>query len=528
MQSMIKYRKTGSSVNTLHSHHEKRWIILGVMSLSLIIVMLNNVTLNVALPNLALDLQLKSNSEMQWIVDAYALIFGGTLLVMGSLGDRFGRRSALQVGLVILASSAGWAAFYAETANQVIAARAMMGLGAALVMPATLSIVIVVFPKEERGKAIGIWAAMAGIGAPIGLLVGGYIMEHYDWQTVFLINIPIIFLALVAGAIFVPESKETKSTPLDWIGSVLSIITLSAILYGIIEGPNLGWDSNKVIAAFVIGIVSLISFIKWENKTPHPILPMSFFSNRGYTVGLVAISLAFFVMFSFMFMQMLHFQLVRGYSPLEAAIRFFPLPFGLMPAAANSDKLVSKFGVNRVVGTGLILVTLALVIFSQVTMDTPYIILAVMFWFLGLGMGLTMAPSTTVVMDAIPDDKAGVGSATNDASREVGGALGIAIGGSALNELYQRTIVIPDGLGHLTNDINKSFPEAIRLGQKLKMEGDPAGEILIENARLAFIEGMQASSIIAGIIALSASIFAYRMMPKKVIATEVKQLKEEE
>jgi MFS family permease len=161
-------------------------------------------------------------------------------------------------------------------------------------------------------------------------------------------------------------------------------------------------------------------------------------------------------------------------------------------------------------------------------MDTPYIILAVVFWFLGLGMGLTMAPSTTVVMDAIPDDKAGVGSATNDASREVGGALGIAIGGSALNELYQRTIVIPDGLGHLTNDINKSFPEAIRLGQKLKMEGDPAGEILIENARLAFIEGMQASSIIAGIIALSASIFAYRMMPKKVIATEVKQLKEEE
>jgi MFS family permease len=255
---------------------------------------------------------------------------------------------------------------------------------------------------------------------------------------------------------------------------------------------------------------------------------MSFFSNRGYSVGLVAISLAFFVMFSFMFMQMLHFQLVRGYSPFEAAIRFFPLPFGLMPAAANSDKLVSKFGVNRVVGTGLLLVTLALAIFSQVSIDTPYIMLALMFWFLGLGMGLTMAPSTTVVMDAIPEDKAGVGSATNDASREVGGALGIAIGGSALNELYQRSIVIPDGLGPMSSEINNSFPAAIRIGRELKMKGDPMGDVLIENARIAFIEGMQASSLIAGFIALCASVFAYRMMPKKSIISEQKQTTEEE
>ena len=192
-------------MSNLHSHHENRWIILGIMSLSLVIVMLNNVTLNVALPKLAIDLG-ADNSQMQWIVDAYALIFGGTLLVMGSLGDRFGRRSALQVGMVILASSAGWAAFFAETANQVIAARAMMGLGAALVMPATLSIVIVVFPKDERGKAIGIWAAMAGIGAPIGLLVGGYIMEHYQWQDIFFIYLTIIFFALIIGAKYVPLS----------------------------------------------------------------------------------------------------------------------------------------------------------------------------------------------------------------------------------------------------------------------------------------------------------------------------------
>ena len=199
-----------------------------------------------------------------------------------------------------------------------------------------------------------------------------------------------------------------------------------------------------------------------------------------------------------------------------------------MPAAANSDKLVAKFGVNRVVGSGLLLVTIALAIFSQVSIDTPYVMLALMFLLLCLGMGLTMAPSTTVVMDAIPADKAGVGSATNDASREVGGPLGIAIGGSALNELYQRSIVIPQGLEAKAELINNSFPAAIKIGQELKMQGNPAGEILIENARFAFIEGMQASSLIAGVIALTASIIAYRMMPKKISISEDKSLQQQE
>jgi len=513
-------------MESLHYHHDKRWIILGIMSLSLVIVMLNNITLNVALPELSLDLD-ADNTQLQWILDAYALTFGGTLLVMGALGDRFGRRGALQIGLVIVALASGWTALFADSATEVIAARAVMGLGAALVMPATLSIVIVIFPKSERGKAIGIWAAMAGVGAPIGLLLGGYLVQNYDWQTVFLINVPIITVALLLGMCFVPESKESASRPLDWTGSVLSIIALSSILYGIIEGPSLGWDSKEVIAAFSIGVIATITFIKWEHKTEHPILPMSFFSNKGYSVGLSAIALAFFVMFSFMFMQMLHFQLVRGYSPLEAAVRFFPLPLGLMPAAANSDKLVAKFGANRVVGSGLLLVTLALVIFSQVSMETPYYVLAIIFWFLGLGMGLTMAPSTTVVMDAIPEDKVGVGSATNDASREIGGALGIAIGGSALNELYQRNMIIPEGFVGPTEIIYQSFPAAIRIGQKLKLQGDSVGDVLIDNARLAFIDGMQGSSIIAGLIALTASIFAFTKMPKKKHFLDGKALEEE-
>ncbi|MDP6324039.1 MAG: MFS transporter, partial [Candidatus Thalassarchaeaceae archaeon] len=308
-----------------------RWKILAVMSLSLVIVMLNNVTLNVALPELSTDLS-ADNSELQWIMDAYALVFGGTLLVMGALGDRFGRKGALQIGLIIVGAASAWTAFFADSSSDVIAARALMGLGAALVMPSTLSVVLVVFPPEERGKAIGIWAAMAGVGAPIGLLVGGWAVETYDWEMVFLINVPIIILALIAGAIIVPRSKDKEGRPLDMRGAILSVLTLGSLLFGIIEGPSRGWADTSILAAFAVSVTSGLMFFFSQKKAEYPLLPLDFFKNHRFSIGLIAIAMAFFVMFSFMFMQMLHFQLVRGHSPFSAAIRFFPLPIGLMPA----------------------------------------------------------------------------------------------------------------------------------------------------------------------------------------------------
>ena len=351
--------------DTLEAYPPNRWLILAVMSLSLIIVMLNNVTLNVALPELSLDLS-ADNSELQWIMDSYALVFGGTLLVMGALGDRFGRKGALQIGLVIVGTASAWTAFYADSSTDVILARATMGLGAALVMPSTLSVVLVVFPPNERGKAIGIWAAMAGIGAPIGLLVGGWAVESYNWEMVFLINVPIILLALIAGAIIVPRSKDDNQRPLDVIGAILSVIALASLLYGIIEGPSLGWADKQVLVSFVVAIIAGMAFVVRQKKTEYPLLPLEFFKNQKFTLGLIAIALAMFVMFSFMFMQMLHFQLVRGHSAFSAAIRFFPLPMGLMPAAANSDKLVAKFGRPNVIATGLILVAAGLFLFTLV------------------------------------------------------------------------------------------------------------------------------------------------------------------
>ena len=501
--------------------HENRWIILGIMSLSLVIVMLNNVTLNVALPEMSKDLQ-ANNSYLQWIVDSYALIFGGMLLVMGALGDRFGRKRALQLGLVLLGLASAAAAFYADSSNDVIMARATMGFGAALVMPATLSIVIVVFPREERGKAIGIWTMMAGIGAPIGLLVGGWAVENYDWQMVFLINIPIILLALSLGLIFVPNSKDSKKTPLGPVGAILSIAALGTILYAIIEAPSLGWTSSEMILISGLGIILTYMFVKWERKAEYPMLPIGFFKFNGFSLGLIAIMLASFVMFSFMFTQMLHFQLVRGHTALEAAVRFLPLPLGLMPAAANSDRLSAKFGSNNVISMGLVLMTAAMAIFTTVEIDSEYIRLACIFLLLGFGMGLTLAPATTVVMDSIPSDKAGVGSATNDASREVGGALGIAIGGSVLNEYYQRNMEVPVGL-ELGNIPLESFPAAMQIGAELIEGGNILGLTLIENAQHAFMEGMIASATVMGVMAIAAAILVKLYMPSKIITNLIEE-----
>ncbi len=496
--------------------HPLRWKILGLMSACLVVVMLNNVTLNVALPELSVDLD-ADNTELQWILDAYALVFGGTLLTMGALGDRFGRRSALQIGLLTVGGAAALTAMYAQTSEQVIAARAVMGLGAALVMPATLSIVVTVFPKSERPKAIGIWAAMAGIGAPIGLFVGGWAVQEFTWHAVFWINVPIAAVCIVLAWALVPETKDSHKTALDPIGSILSIAALGALLYTIIEAPNHGWASTDTTMWAGLTIVLLLGFAAWERQTDHPMLPMSFFKEPGFVTGLLAISLAFYVMFSFMFTQMLHFQLVRGHEALAAAVRFLPLPLGLMPAAANSDRLVEKFGRHRVVSTGLVLVTIGMVLFAtQVAIGTNYWVIAGVFFVLGLGMGLTMAPSTSLVMEAIPADKTGVGSATNDASREIGGALGIAIGGSVLNEVYRREFVLPSGLdaSMLPADPSVSFPAAIRIGEQLRDLGNPAGQALIDIGREAFMTGMTSSAGASALISLTAAVLVFKWMPR--------------
>jgi len=499
--------------------HDRRWVILAIMSLSLVITFLNNVTLNVAIPELSSDLGV-DNTEIQWIIDAYIIVFGGTLLVMGALGDRFGRKGALILGLLIIGVVSGGTAQYATSSDELIMARGVMGLGAALVMPATLSVIIVVFPPEERGKAVGIWVAMAGIGNPLGLLAGGYLVESFDWRWVFWINPPLTAVAIFLALLLVPDSKDESGVPLDPVGSILSVAALTTLLYAIIEAPDRGWGSVEVLVSAAVGLGLTFLFFRWENTTEYPMLPMGFFKDRGYTMGLTAIALAFFVMFTFMFTQMLHFQFVRGHGAFEASLRFLPLVLGLMPAAVNSDRLSARFGSNNVVAGGLTLVAVGMMIFTTVEVDTEYIRLALIFVLLGAGMGLTMAPSTTLVMDAIPYDKAGVGSATNDTSRELGGAFGIAIGGSVLNEIYQNSMVVPEGLESVSAEVTASFASAIGLGRQLEASGNVIGTQLIENASSAFMDGMTGTAVVLAIVSFVNAILVKLYMPARSVGVE--------
>ena len=349
--------------------YQRRWKILAVLCASLIIVIVGNTVLNVALPTLARPDGLgASNTELQWMVDAYALVFAGLLFTAGALGDRFGRKGALQAGLVVFAIGSLVGAF-ADSSGQVIAGRAVMGIGAAFIMPSTLSILTNVFPGRERAKAIAIWAGISGAGAAIGPVTSGLLLEHYWWGSVFLINLPIIAIALVAVWILVPKSKDSTASPLDPVGAVLSLVGISALVYAIIEGPNHGWASVESLLWFIGAIGVLALFAWWEWRSRHPMLDLRLFRNRRFSVASGGISLIFFAMFGMFYLLTQYLQFVLGYSPLEAALRLLPFPALMMIVAPQTPRLVARFGADRVASTGLAFIAVAFLLASQFDAD---------------------------------------------------------------------------------------------------------------------------------------------------------------
>ena len=418
--------------------YERRWLILAVLCFSLLIIVLDNSILNVAIPTIVRELH-ATNSQLQWIVDSYTLVFAGLLLTAGALGDRFGRRGALQTGFAIfglgsiLSASAG-------SANQLIATRALMGVGGALIMPATLSIITNVFPAGERGRAIGVWAGVAGLGAALGPLTGGFLVEHFYWGSVFLVNIPIVIFGLIAGVLIIPTSKDPSAPRLDPIGAVLSIVGLTALLYAIIEAPSDGWGATNIMIGFIVGIVLLGSFVLWELHTDHPMLDVRFFENPRFTAASGSITLTFFAMFGAIFLLTQYQQFVLGYSPLQTGVRMLPFAAAMMITAPTSARLAERVGTKVLVTTGMVIITLVLLSMTTLQVDTPYLTLGIRLFLFGLGMGLVMAPATDSVMGSLPLAKAGVGSAVNDTTRQVGGAMGVTIVGSVLASTYGNKI----------------------------------------------------------------------------------------
>jgi EmrB/QacA subfamily drug resistance transporter len=485
--------------------YERRWWTLGVLCISLVMIVMANSSLNVALPTLANDLHAGSSS-LQWIVDAYSLVFAGLLLTAGSLGDRFGRRLALNGGLIVFGLASAFAVT-SSSATAVIAARAVMGLGAAFVMPATLSILAHVFPPNERPRAIAIWAGFAGLGVAMGGVISGLLLEHFWWGSIFLINVFVVIAALVAGFFLIPSTRERLHTPLDPFGALLSIVGLSALVYGIIEGPDHGWASAQTLSTFAVALAILGAFVAWELHTAEPMLDLRFFRNPRFTAATTAITLVFFAMFGTYFIIAQYMQFVRGYSPLGTGIRMLPWALSYMVAATQSAKLVERFGQRRVVSSGLLIAGASLAFMSTSTAHSPYWLFAVALAVQAFGMGITTAPSTGAIMRALPLHKAGVGSAVNDTTRELGGALGVAVLGSLVASIFRSSL--GNTVDHLTVTAPNSLADALREATNL---GGRQGSVLAEAAREAYVHAFDTTLLVAMVVAVVASVLVFWLL----------------
>jgi EmrB/QacA subfamily drug resistance transporter len=484
--------------------YRRRWATLAVLTVCLLVIGLDNTILNVALPSLATSLH-AADSQLQWMVDSYTLVFAGLLLTAGSVGDRFGRRIALFTGLAVFGAASVWAA-WSGSAEQLIAARAVMGIGGAFIMPSTLSVLTNTFTDAaERAKAIGIWAAASGLGIVLGPTLGGWLLERFWWGSVFLVNVPIALLGILAGFWLVPESRDPAAPRIDLGGAVLSVAGLSTLVWSIIEAPQRGWTSTSVLAGFTLAVLLLAGFAWYETRVAEPMLNLGYFRDRRFAAGSVSVTLLFFALFGTIFFLSQYLQFVLDYSALEAGQRVIPVAT-LVLGAPIGIKLSQRFGDRAVIPAGMGLVAAALALLSTTTGDTGYGRVAIALSMIGFGMGLAMAPATEAVMGSLPKDKSGVGSAVNDTTRQIGGALGVAILGSILSSGYGDRLT-----SHLAEQApGQAVPEAAlggiggALTVAARLPGQ-AGAAFADTAQDAFIHGMDtAVAVGAGVAALGA------------------------
>ncbi|MDQ2826030.1 MAG: DHA2 family efflux MFS transporter permease subunit [Actinomycetota bacterium] len=498
--------------------HARRWWTLGVMCLSLMVIGVDNTILNVALPTLVRDLH-ATTSQLQWIVDAYTLVFAGLLLSAGSLGDRFGRRRGLTVGLVVFGVGSVASALVGSP-NHLIATRALMGIGGALIMPATLSIISNVFTvPAERARAIAVWAGFSAMGIALGPLAGGWLLQHFWWGSVFMVNIPIVTLAVVGGRLFVPESKDPSPRGLDLVGALLSIVGLVVLVWGIIEAPGRGWTQPATLGSFLLAAVLLGSFVAWEMHSDHPMLDVQFFANPRFTAASMAITLVFFALFGSMFLQTQYLQFVLGYTALQAGLRVGPVAIVLMIAAPLSARLVERVGTKVVVASGLAIVSASLVVLSLATATSGYGPVLASMLIMGIGMGMTMAPATESIMGSLPRAKAGVGSAVNDTTRQIGGALGVAILGSLLASTYRSS------LGTTASAAARaSVGGALEVARGI---GGAQGAALARAAKAAYVDGMSVGVLVAAGVALLGAFIALVFLPSRAKEEAIAPAEEE-
>jgi EmrB/QacA subfamily drug resistance transporter len=491
----------------------RRWWTLAIVNLSLFAIIMDNTILNVALPTLAEELH-ASGSDLQWIVDSYVLVFAGLLLSAGALGDRFGRRGALSAGLVVFAAGSVFA-MHADSSSMLIAARAVMGVGGALIMPATLSILTNVFTDaKERAKAIAMWAGVGGLAVALGPVTGGFLLEHFSWTAVFALNIPIAAVALVAGRLVVPTSRDPQTPPLDVPGAVLSIVGLGSLVWAIISAGESGWTGQGPLTGFAVAVVATAAFVMWERRTPHPMLDVTFFRNARFSAASVGVMLGYFAMFGSLFLMSQLLQFVLGYSALDAGVRLLPFALSMAVFSTASTKLVDRFGTKVVVVGGMGLVALGLLWMASPGSGSTYVAYLPGMLLMGIGVALTWAPTTESIMGSLPAAKAGVGSAVNDTVREVGGALGVAVLGSVLASQYtsaisSTTATLPAEAAHVAGD---SLGGAVGVAQQV---GGSTGAALLDAARAAYVDGFGLALTIAAVVAAAGAAVAAIWLPAR-------------
>jgi EmrB/QacA subfamily drug resistance transporter len=497
---------------------DRRWRVLAVLCVAVFVINLDGTVVNVALPTLVRRLD-ASTSQLQWVVDAYQLAFCALVLAAGSLSDRFGRKGALMVGLAVfgLGSVAG---SLGTSTGQLIAARAVMGVGAAVVFPNTLSILSNVFTdRVERAKAIGMWGATTGVAVSLGPIVGGWLLEQFWWGSVFLAMAPVAALALVLVARLVPTSRDPAAPRLDRAGLIFSTLTIGLFVYTIIEGPVKGWGSPTTLAGFAAAAAGLLLFVGWERRVAEPMLDVSLFANLRFSAASGAVTVAFFTLFGFIFLITMYFQFLHGYSPLSTGVRLLPVAFSLGAASAFGPQLAVRFGNKAVVGTGLAMMAIGFVWISRSSIQTTYAEIVGQMLVTASGLGFATAPATEAIMGVVPKEKAGIGSAVNDATRELGGTLGVAVIGSVFASLYIHSIKTSGAAAAVPAAVlaraKESVGAALIGAQQIAPSNPHAARLLTAAAHHAFFDGFKAGCLVAAGVAVVGAVFVSIFLPAR-------------
>jgi EmrB/QacA subfamily drug resistance transporter len=486
-----------------------------VICLSVFVISVDATIVNVALPTFSRELG-ADTAQLQWIVDAYTLVMSGLLLSAGSLSDRYGRRGWLSAGLAAFAITSAVAA-EVDSAGALIAARAAMGVGAAVIFPTTLGLITNIFNDPvKRAKAIGLWAAMVGVGVAAGPMTGGWLLENFSWGSIFLVNVPIAAVAIVGGVLFIPTSRDTVAPPVDVPGLIVSAMGITVLVYSVIEAPNWGWDNIRAVTGFATAAVILVAFILWERHTSHPMLDVSVFANRRFSGGSLAVTAGFLTLFGFIFVITQYFQFIKGYSAFETGVRLLPVAVSIAAASVVGPRLVQRIGTTVVVAGGLVIFAAGLAWASTVDGATPYTEIAAQMLLLGGGLGFATAPATEAIMGSLSADKAGVGSAMNDTTREFGGTLGVAVVGSIFSSVYTSRLAEDSTVVALPSSLRETMSRSMAGAYRVIEQLSP-GQIgrVGDAVNRAFLDGLQIGSLVCAGIALAAAAVVAVTLPAR-------------